>query len=1391
MRLPQPGTMVPPSEAFEPILLNGIRLDPQNPLRLEFLVAQNNDDHFSNHKDQLDRLVRYFLASLTTPEEDLWVNLSPNEKDRIITKDFSTTEMGRDMLAQDYLLKQITASLMYPEDEIGKDFWEKVYREAQNTYGTTSIPVNTFNKVWIVPEHAVVHEDGNLALILESHLKVMLEEDYLSLEKNVLTKNGVSPSQPSSRKINQISSNVVREVIIPILEREVNQGKHFSQLRQIYHSLILAVWFKQRMQNSLLGKMYVDQRKMGGIHLQDRGIDQKIYQKYLEAFEKGVFNYIREDVDPATQQTIPRKYFSGGVGAQAAYHTTEIVHDPARADQQGKADEVVRYDLTPKRGDDEAFLAEEPRNLIFSDQAEAVDQELHRRAKIDDTRYLRVVLRDQEDLERLKIRIRISEGRIIVEDGELLEVIKNGGWLMVDYDQSNPKLVAGLNSLFDKSPYFETFQASGDLKIVGVLNPKNIWNYSVDFYSRFPEKEQAEDLVLEDPLRQIEEWSTTEDFAGEAIEMFESPFVYEELIGRYVFTPQGPVAQEGVLTHALRTGRPLLISGANWQDPKLTGLLRDILKRGELEFNGERIAVPDGFRIYQRAIDYKQRVENKRLILPAESKSTGEVWVVNRLTQDDLFGFTQIQEDGRVVERPGILDGPDATIEAPLRLHITSPLDAWVWHKMMHTNRPIEIAVDPGVVVPEVYREFRSEQQKKALPQKRIKKWDDVKKEKVVLIEGQDLGFVAQRLQDDLDQEDLVFVAMDAETNLKDFLESIDVTATLADGTRQFASTPLEIFKALQQGKTVVFQGADANESLAWELQTLLGRDPYLVVNGVRHNLRDLSGQVIVTRRPQVGRAFYAENHVEMEPTDEELKAILSREFADRFNEENFRALLAIRNLFATIPPPPTANLYPATPNFDLQRLRLLYRHNNWLEAFENVFISRYVWAPEVAAFMRVMVKKSFNVEEEGRAKNSIHGRRLNAVLNKVVPPVGWTQHFWEFVDTLSTDRLAELDLGQTFTQINTPGVFDLIHKALVKKYQGTEREEFYRYRFQIEKAEDLGSAPTIDDKTHVGERTWAEQTTRAIRALKASPGVMFQGPPGTGKTFLAAQIRNELGYQENEVFHLTTGADTKIRDIVVDKPMLDGKTTTEDEIIARWAKRKEGGLLNVDEANLTPEEFWNFLKGLFATKPHIWINGEKVILTQRHKVIFTGNQDFMEGRKIQNIVAEEMITIPFSHFDDEFLGERIREYLSTAKQRPQELQILLLTLHRFFERMGNYDDLSLRDVQELADRVNLLVEAQWKEEDVVLVAWDIYKGRYTEEEQIAFKYLLMEKFGVSIDEYQGNVARQVRGQQADFDRHDVVLVDSTTDSVHLINEFLAVRQARLDGRSVIQGKRG
>src|ERR1700690_2035531 len=153
LTLPIPGVRVDLSPEFIPAELKGITIHPENPLMFDFIINRGDKPLSAAEKqEEYKKLVKYFLASLAVPDEDQWVNLSPYEKNRIIKDDFGKTLMGRDLLAQDYILKQLTASLIYPEKQLGKEFWNTVYAKAQHEFGTSDISVNTFNKVWIIAD---------------------------------------------------------------------------------------------------------------------------------------------------------------------------------------------------------------------------------------------------------------------------------------------------------------------------------------------------------------------------------------------------------------------------------------------------------------------------------------------------------------------------------------------------------------------------------------------------------------------------------------------------------------------------------------------------------------------------------------------------------------------------------------------------------------------------------------------------------------------------------------------------------------------------------------------------------------------------------------------------------------------------------------------------------------------------------------------------------------------------------------------------------------------------------------------------------------------------------------------------------------------------------------
>ncbi|MCC6758537.1 MAG: hypothetical protein IT395_02780 [Candidatus Omnitrophica bacterium] len=328
--LPAPGTMVSLTDRFEPLMLLGMALNAQNPLLFEFLVDRGQDQpgqaEFSNTSD---KLVKYFLSAMTVPDAEAWVNLSPYENDRIMPDQLSTTEMGKTMLEQDYILKQLSASLTNPDKELGKKFWDAVKKKALERFGTTELPMSTLNKVWIVPQKALVLEKDRFVLIGESRLQVMLEEDY-----NTLATDQKQPSGTED-KIATLSSEVFRDMILPELEKEVNEGSTFSPVRQIYHAVILATWYKKNLRESLLGKVYIDKNKIAGVDIEEKGLREKVYNQYLSAFQKGVYNLIKDEVDIASKEALPRKYFSGGTSFSEVASST-VAEDMARPSTNGR-----------------------------------------------------------------------------------------------------------------------------------------------------------------------------------------------------------------------------------------------------------------------------------------------------------------------------------------------------------------------------------------------------------------------------------------------------------------------------------------------------------------------------------------------------------------------------------------------------------------------------------------------------------------------------------------------------------------------------------------------------------------------------------------------------------------------------------------------------------------------------------------------------------------------------------------------------------------------------------------------------------------------------------------------------------------------------------------------
>jgi hypothetical protein len=256
-------------------------------------------------EDTTKILLNYFFIGIVLPNDTFWVNLRPDSEDNIIDERLAKTDVGKIMLEIDLQLKKDTAKFTSPKTPEGRQYWDKLYKKAGELFGSENITIPTLTRPWIVPDEIIIRETTDSAYIYKATLKVMLEEDYLKDSAVYNFKDN------RLKELNEYSSQLIREIIIPKLTKEINSSKRYACLRQVYYSLILAQWFKARFQGKQ-GQCYelINSQNLQNLTSKEPWLKTTYFQEYQKSFKDGEYN-IKEPVYTLYGQTI-RSYFSGG-----------------------------------------------------------------------------------------------------------------------------------------------------------------------------------------------------------------------------------------------------------------------------------------------------------------------------------------------------------------------------------------------------------------------------------------------------------------------------------------------------------------------------------------------------------------------------------------------------------------------------------------------------------------------------------------------------------------------------------------------------------------------------------------------------------------------------------------------------------------------------------------------------------------------------------------------------------------------------------------------------------------------------------------------------------------------------------------------------------------------
>ncbi|MFA5345415.1 MAG: metallophosphoesterase [Candidatus Omnitrophota bacterium] len=299
---------------------NSLIQDKFRPLHLRYLSYDNLNNNFKLLLDKGDAkglkeanleqstrvLLSYFFVGISLPNDSFWVNLRPDQEGNMIDPDLARTDVGKILLEADLQLKKDTAKFTSPETPEGKEYWNKLYQKAGEIFGSENITIPTLTRPWIIPGEIIIREAKDNAYIYKATLKVCLEQDYLK------DSSAYSFQDERLKELNEYSAQIIRERILPKLTKEVNTARRYAELRQVYYSLILAQWFKQR----FLGKggLYswlIDKKNLDGLTSKSDWSKTAYFKEYQKSFKDGEYN-VQESVYTFSGKTT-RSYFSGGI----------------------------------------------------------------------------------------------------------------------------------------------------------------------------------------------------------------------------------------------------------------------------------------------------------------------------------------------------------------------------------------------------------------------------------------------------------------------------------------------------------------------------------------------------------------------------------------------------------------------------------------------------------------------------------------------------------------------------------------------------------------------------------------------------------------------------------------------------------------------------------------------------------------------------------------------------------------------------------------------------------------------------------------------------------------------------------------------------------------------
>jgi hypothetical protein len=283
-----------------------------------------------------------FFIWLALPNNTFWVNLHPEQPDRIINKELEKTDVGRILLEADLQLKKDLAQLTHPKkSKLGRQYHDEIYKQVISIpeFRSKAVQFPMSIRVWIVPGPVKAWANEESIYVVDAQMEVKLESEYMSQ----------SQGTPGTAGIKKYGEQLLKRTILPELQKIVNTGPKYRELRQIFYSRVIAEWYKTKHRaakqsfKNIIGRGNVDPWRSA-----KRWSKRKIYKRYKNSVLKGEYSLeeVRQSSTDTTVYTTTRNYFWGGVDFKDV-PMRNVSYDRLKTQKPEVQEELFNALLTP------------------------------------------------------------------------------------------------------------------------------------------------------------------------------------------------------------------------------------------------------------------------------------------------------------------------------------------------------------------------------------------------------------------------------------------------------------------------------------------------------------------------------------------------------------------------------------------------------------------------------------------------------------------------------------------------------------------------------------------------------------------------------------------------------------------------------------------------------------------------------------------------------------------------------------------------------------------------------------------------------------------------------------------------------------------------------------